>query len=125
MGLFYFQTNDFYYTIQMPVQIKEIDVRQLNELINEYYDFQLVDVREPDERKIAHLGGELIPMERIPENIGKISRERPVIIYCHTGRRSVDAIFYLQTEHGFDNLYNLKGGIHAWASEIDITIQKY
>lgn len=109
----------------MPVQIKEINVRQLNELINEYYDIQLVDVREPDERTLVHLGGDLIPINTLPENIEKISRHKPVVLYCRTGHRSFDAILYLQTEHGFDNLYNLKGGIHAWADEIDTTIQKY
>ena len=109
----------------MSIQIKEIDVRQLQELINEFYDFQLIDVREPEERNITHLGGELIPTDTIPENMGKISRQKPVIVYCRTGKRSVDAIFFLQTEYGFDNLYNLKGGIHAWSDEIDPTIPKY
>jgi adenylyltransferase/sulfurtransferase len=107
------------------VTIKEINVHQLRELMSRNIDFQLVDVREPYETEIASLGGDLIPQNSIPSNLEKLSREKPVIIYCRTGVRSADTVSYLQEMHGFDNVYNLKGGIHAWADEIDPSISKY
>jgi adenylyltransferase/sulfurtransferase len=109
----------------MAIEVKEITATQLKELTDGSYDFQLIDVREPSEYEIANLKGKLIPMNSIPENIDKIDRDRPVVVYCRTGVRSVDAIVYLQKEHQFDNLYNLKGGIHAWADEVDPSVTKY
>jgi rhodanese-related sulfurtransferase len=110
---------------QISIQVNEIDVKQFHNWISEGIEFQLIDVREPDEQQIADLGGDLIPLDILPENIDKISRKVPVIIYCRTGRRSAKAVFILQETYGFDNVYNLKGGIHAWADEIDPEVTKY
>jgi len=105
--------------------LKEIDVQELKALIDSNADFQLIDVREPYEYKIAHLNGELIPLGDIEQAIDKISKDKKVIIHCRSGKRSADAIKALQKNQPFDNLYNLKGGILAWAEEIDITMPVY
>jgi rhodanese-related sulfurtransferase len=110
---------------QVTVQINEIDVEQLHRMIIDGTEFQLIDVREADERIISSLGGELIPLDSLAENIDKISRDIPVIIYCRTGRRSADAAFILQQAYGFNNVHNLNGGIYAWSDEIDPGIMKY
>lgn len=107
------------------VKIKEINVEQLRKLITQNIDFQLIDVREPFESELASLGGDLIPQNSIPESIELLQRNKPVVIYCRTGVRSAHVVSYLQEIHGFDNLYNLKGGIYAWADEIDPEIEKY
>ena len=86
-------------------------------------DFQLIDVREKSEYAQADLGGELIPLNTIPNNVDKISRDKTVIIHCRSGKRSANAIQFLEQNHGFNNLYNLKGGILAWADEIDDTMR--
>ena len=49
----------------------------------------------------------------------EIDREKPVVMYCKVGIRSTEAILHLQNIYAFNNLYNLKGGINAWAAEID------
>jgi rhodanese-related sulfurtransferase len=60
-----------------------------------------------------------IPLDRLPSAHNRIERTKPVVIYCHHGIRSAVAVAYLSDTHGFNNLYNLEGGIHAWAVEID------
>ena len=99
--------------------MQEIDVHQLKEMIDKGDDFQLIDVREPGEYEIGNLGGELIPLATVLENADKISKDKKVIIHCRSGKRSANAIGLLETNLGYTNLYNLKGGIMAYASEID------
>jgi len=88
-------------------------------------DFQLIDVREPHEYDICNLKGELIPMNEIPENVAKISKDKPVIIHCRSGARSGRVIQYLEQEYGYTNLFNLDGGILAWAHEVDNSMPTY
>ncbi len=102
----------------------EISVRELHEWIQSGEDFQLIDVREPYEYDIAHIGGTLIPKGEILKHLDLIDRNKNVVIYCRSGRRSQDVIDLLE-ESGIHNLKNLKGGILAWADEIDPSMAKY
>lgn len=102
--------------------MKEISVQDLLELKKNNEDFQLIDVREPHEYESANLGGELIPLQTVPNNVNKISKDKKVIVHCRSGKRSANAINYLEQNHGFNNLYNLQGGILAWKDEIDETM---
>ncbi len=102
--------------------IKEITVQEMKEMKDNNVDFQLIDVRENYEYEIANINGELIPLATIPENVSKINKDKPVIVHCRSGKRSASAIEFLQANHGFTNLMNLKGGIMAWANEIDNTL---
>ena len=88
-------------------------------------DFQLIDVREPNEVEIAEIGGELIPLGTVPQNVAKFDKDRKVIIYCRSGKRSGQATQYLTQNFGYDNVYNLAGGILAYADEIDNSLTKY
>jgi len=105
--------------------VKEITVQDLADLKNNRENFQLIDVREPYEQEIANIDGDLIPLGQIPGSSEKISRDKRVVFYCRSGVRSAQAISHLQQTHGFDNLYNLKGGILAWAREIDQSVATY
>lgn len=105
--------------------MKEITVKELAELKSSGADFQLIDVREQNEFEIAEIGGELIPMNTIPGNVDRISRDKQVVVHCRSGKRSGDVINWLEANHGFENLYNLKGGILAYADEIDNSLTKY
>lgn len=103
--------------------MNQISVDQLNEWIQESKEFQLIDVREPFEHQICNLQQALfIPMGQIPESIDQISRNIPVIIHCKSGRRSETIGNWLMQNHNFDNLYNLEGGILAWAAKIDTNL---
>lgn len=105
--------------------MKEKTVSELKQMLDNHEDFQLIDVREPDEYSICNLNGELIPMNEIPDNIDKIAVDKPVVIHCRSGARSGRICTYLEESHGFTNLYNLKGGILAWADQIDTSMAKY
>jgi sulfur-carrier protein adenylyltransferase/sulfurtransferase len=105
--------------------MKEITVQEFKKLRDSGADFQLIDVREPHEYEICNLEGELIPMSEIPYNVDKISKDKKVVLHCRSGKRSGDMLLWLEKNHGFQNLYNLKGGVLAWAKEIDPTFPTY
>lgn len=105
--------------------MKEVTVQELKTLIDSGADFQLIDVREPHEYDICNLGGELIPQGEIPHQVEKVSKDRQVIFQCRSGARSGNMVQWLEKNHGFTNLYNLKGGILAWAREIDTSMPTY
>lgn len=98
--------------------MKEITVQELKEMQDRQEDFQLIDVREPNEYEEANLKGELIPLGKVPDHVDKISRDKKVVVHCRSGKRSGNAIQFLEKQ-GFDNLYNLKGGILAYKQEIE------
>ncbi len=105
--------------------MQEKTVSELKQMIDSGADFQLIDVREPHEFEICNLKGELIPMSEVPDNVDKIAKDKPVIIHCRSGARSGRICQYLEEEYGYTNLYNLKGGILAWADQIDTSMPKY
>lgn len=105
--------------------MKEVTVQELKKLLDNQSDFQLIDVREPHEYEICNLGGELIPQAEIPHNADKISKDKQVVIHCRSGARSGNMVQWLEKNQGFTNLYNLKGGILAWAKEIDPSMPTY
>jgi sulfur-carrier protein adenylyltransferase/sulfurtransferase len=105
--------------------VKSINVIQLNELIRKKANFQLIDVREAYEYEIANLQGELMPKSEVNSYVNKIAKDRQVVVHCRSGKRSADVIEMLQEKYGFENLYNLEGGILAWAKEIDHSMPTY
>ena len=104
--------------------MKEISVQELKEKMDNNEDFQLIDVREDFEYEMSNLGGTLIPLAGILIEKDKIATDKPVIMQCRSGKRSAVAIMQLEP-YGFTNLYNLSGGILAWAEEIDPGMQVY
>ena len=105
--------------------LKEITVQELEIWRRNGLDFQLIDVREAYEYEIVEIGGELMPMSMLSEYMDLIDTHRKVVIHCHHGGRSASVIRALESRHGFKNLYNLRGGIHAWATEIDKGLPVY
>jgi adenylyltransferase/sulfurtransferase len=105
--------------------MKEITVQELKKMRDTNEAHQLIDVREPHEAEIAEIGGQLIPMGQIMEHIAEIAKDKPVIIHCRSGARSGSVVNALEKQFGFENLYNLKGGILAWAKEIDPSVATY
>jgi rhodanese-related sulfurtransferase len=104
--------------------MKEISVQELKEMIDKGEDFQLIDVREDFEYEVSNLGGTLIPLGGILIEADKISKDKPVVVQCRSGKRSAAAIMQLE-QLGYTNLYNLTGGILAWANEIDPNMNVY
>jgi rhodanese-related sulfurtransferase len=106
------------------LNMKEISVQELKEKLDKGEDFQLIDVREDFEYEMSNLGGTLIPLGGILIEVEKIDKTKPVVVMCRSGKRSAAAIMQLE-QHGFTNLTNLKGGILAWAAEVDPTLNVY
>jgi adenylyltransferase/sulfurtransferase len=100
--------------------MKEITATELKQLMDEKKDFQLIDVREEYEFDEVNINGQLIPMGEVMENIDKISKDKQVVVHCRSGKRSATVIGALETQHGFTNLYNLKGGILAYIEEVGL-----
>lgn len=105
--------------------MKEVTVQELKQMIDSGEDFQLIDVREPYEEEICTLGGTLLPVGSILDHAAEISKEKTVVLYCRSGQRSKTAILNLEEKFGFKNLFNLRGGILAYATEIDHSLVKY
>ncbi|MEM7371242.1 MAG: molybdopterin-synthase adenylyltransferase MoeB [Bacteroidota bacterium] len=105
--------------------IKSISVQELQRLIHQEVDVQLIDVREPYEYEIVNIGARLIPKGQIAQRLDEIQRNKQVILHCRSGIRSANVIHTLESDHGFDNLYNLEGGILAYAKEIDSSLPIY
>jgi sulfur-carrier protein adenylyltransferase/sulfurtransferase len=93
------------------VDIKEISVEEFLTLKTSGRDFQLIDVREPAEYEIKNIGGDLMPLKTLEDNVHKIDRSKQIVIHCESGSRSRQAILLLQEKFGFSNLYNLTGGL--------------
>ncbi|MFT4566285.1 MAG: molybdopterin/thiamine biosynthesis adenylyltransferase/rhodanese-related sulfurtransferase [Saprospiraceae bacterium] len=104
--------------------IREITVHDLQEWKESGKDFQLIDVREQHEIEFATIGGEHIVLSDLLARQAEVEDEKEVVIMCRSGQRSAAAVNALQ-QQGFDNLYNLKGGITAWSKEIDPSIPTY
>lgn len=98
--------------------MKSITSTELQQLVADKADFQLIDVREPDEHGEFNIGGTLIPLGEITSHLKEIEQNKPVIIYCRRGIRSQFAIQKLQDKFPFTNLYNLIGGVEAWKKEV-------
>ncbi len=106
--------------------LKTITVEELRALFNEDANFKLIDVREPHEVEIATLWGQLIPLGKVEEHITEFDQQADkVVVYCRSGKRSASAIQLVEEQTGQSNLYNLEGGILAWADRIDHSLTKY
>lgn len=86
----------------------------------------LFDVRDPIEFDYCHLPGSvLLPLDEVPQRADEVPATGEVVLVCHHGVRSAQALTYLQQRHGHTNLLNLRGGIDAWSREVDPTMPRY
>ncbi len=111
--------------LHQQFKVKEVTAVELKTMLDEGADVCLIDVRETWEKEIADIGGQLIPFGSVENNLKNIPQDRKTILYCRTGRRSSEAINLIAKKRNTENLYNLKGGIYAWADDVDNTLQKY
>jgi rhodanese-related sulfurtransferase len=97
--------------------MKEITSKELKKMMDSNEDFQLIDVREPWEVEEATIGGLNIPMGNVILRVDEISKDKKTIIYCKAGMRSATVIKTLEQKFGYENLYNLQGGIVGYLNE--------
>lgn len=106
------------------MEIPEISVQELYALRQTNEDVFILDVRNLDEYAICHLGGYLIALKDLPGRLHELNPMQKIVVHCHAGGRSKRATEYL-LQQGFKNVVNLRGGITAWAKEIEPTMPIY
>ncbi|MCI0362636.1 MAG: hypothetical protein L0Y44_05460 [Phycisphaerales bacterium] len=105
----------------------EVSPQQVQELRARGADFVLLDCRTPDEHDLAAIEGDrLVPMLDLDLHLPELGdlKERPIVVYCHTGRRSLTVTAVLR-EHGFKDVRSMAGGIERWSLEIDPNVPRY
>jgi sulfur-carrier protein adenylyltransferase/sulfurtransferase len=105
-------------------EVPEITVQELEGRLENGNRVSVLDVREPHEYEVANIGARLIPLNELPERLVELDRDEPLAVHCKTGGRSARAVKLLR-DAGFQNVYNVKGGIDAWSEEIDPSVPKY
>lgn len=108
-----------------PAGVPALSVRDLKAKMDSNEVFTLIDVREPYEYEIARIeGSRLIPLGDLESRVNELPRHQPLVLHCHSGGRSEHAVRLLQ-EAGFENAFNLEGGIDAWSVEVDPAVPRY
>jgi len=104
--------------------VPEISVTELKRKMDAGENINVLDVREPHEYEVANIGVRLVPLGELPQRLAEFDQNENFAIHCKTGGRSAKAVKLLQ-DAGFQNVYNVKGGITAWSEEIDPSIPTY
>ncbi len=84
----------------------------------------LLDVREPEEFRVANIGGKLIPLGELSQRFEEIPKDRDIVVLCHHGVRSGHAAAFLR-QQGFEKVRNIVGGIERWSLQIDPKLPRY
>ena len=116
--------DQFCGTTTIEENMKEITVQELKAWQENGHNHQLIDVREKHEVDFVSIGGENIALGDLLSSTDKIAQDKDVVLMCRSGSRSAAALNAL-SQQGINNLYNLKGGILAWAKEIDTSLPTY
>ncbi len=104
--------------------VSSLSVQELQALILAGEEFELIDVRSPEERELAVIEGSRLLDRNTEAELEKLPADRRVIFYCHMGQRSQVAAQEFASR-GHTNVCNLMGGIDAWATEIDRQVARY
>jgi rhodanese-related sulfurtransferase len=107
---------------EIPLQV---DVGQLDSMRKQGQKVTILDVREPWEAAICAIAGSVnVPLSTLPQNLDGLPRAQPLVVLCHHGMRSLQAVRWLR-QNGFNNATNLQGGIDAWARQVDRSMATY
>jgi rhodanese-related sulfurtransferase len=106
--------------------VRSLNARELKTRLAAKGDKPLIlDVREDWEVRTARLPDTLhIPMRQVPVRVAELPKDAEIVVLCHHGVRSLQVANFL-AHHGFKNIFNLTGGIDAWAKDVDPTTPIY
>ena len=103
----------------------EITAQELQQEWERNSDLLVIDVREPHEYEITHIeGAVLIPLGELPDRLNELDGHREIVTHCHHGARSLKALEILKAA-GFSKVRSLRGGIDAWAVNVDPSLPRY
>jgi adenylyltransferase/sulfurtransferase len=104
--------------------VNEVGPAELKRMLDSGQKVVLLDVREPFENAYCRIEkSKLIPLEQLEQRVGELNKDDRIVVYCHVGVRSARATEFLNSK-GF-KAQNLKGGVEAWALEVDPTMPVY
>lgn len=96
---------------------RNVEPQEALDLIGQRSDLYLLDVRTLGEYQQFRLAGaRLIPIDQLAARLAEVPKNRPVLVYCAVGSRSAQVVNYLARQ-GYPEIYNLYGGIYAWAQK--------
>jgi monothiol glutaredoxin len=107
-----------------PPRVKSIDVRTLKEKLDADRALELLDVRSQKERDLAKIEGSKLLDRDGQQYVLGLDKATPLYFHCHHGQRSQQAAAYF-LQQGFQNVYNVAGGIDAWSLEVDPSVPRY
>ena len=107
--------------VDKKIQVAATDAAKL---IMDDKKTKLLDVRDQDEYRLAHIEGAMLVTQENLEEVMSWPKDTPILVHCHHGIRSMDAASYL-IGHGFTNVRSIQGGIEAWSNEVDPSIPHY
>jgi len=110
--------------LESHLQVPEITARELKEKLDRGEELFILDVREPHEYEICNLKGHLIPLGELPKRVHELDSAREIVAHCKGGVRSAKAVDFLR-QAGFRKVYNLRGGILSWSTEVDPSVPRY
>ena len=103
----------------------DITATELAQRLKQGNHITLLDVREPHELEISHLeGAKLIPLGQLAAHLPELDSAEDMVVFCKGGTRSARALELLVSA-GFRKVKNLKGGINAWAEDVDHNMPVY
>lgn len=113
----------------MIAQVRPKDLAQWLRDARAHGEPVVLDVREPHELQTASVTADgftllTIPMGTIPARLAELDPAKPIACLCHHGARSQQVANFLHS-HGFEQVVNIAGGIHAWSDERDPSIARY
>ncbi len=115
---------EFIKTSQAASDSLHIGPKELAELLGQR-SVKLIDVRTPQERRLAFIEGDLVATREVAGEITEQwPKDTPIVLYCHKGEESLQAATNLSAQ-GFTNVKSLKGGIDAWSEQIDPLLPRY
>ena len=104
--------------------VPEIRVEELKQRLDAGESLFLLDVRDEFEYEISNIGGQLIPLAELSKRVNEIDVNQNIVTVCKMRPRCAKAVQVLH-KAGFNHVWNLTGGIHAWSDRVDRTVRKY
>ncbi len=104
--------------------MKPLNPQELKEMLDGGEKLAIYDVREPHEIERARIEGSTPMTESAMSEINALPKDTPLVFYCHVGQRSQAAAEHFRLQ-GFNEVYNLVGGIDAWSREVDPSVPRY
>jgi molybdopterin/thiamine biosynthesis adenylyltransferase/rhodanese-related sulfurtransferase/molybdopterin converting factor small subunit len=103
----------------------EISAPEVKRWLDEGRDFDLIDVRSPQEYEIARIeGARLVPLQELPAELERLDPHARYVVHCHSGARSARAVEFMR-QRGFAATQNLAGGINSWSLQVDPSVPRY